>query len=125
VYAPAAGRVVSVHDGARDHLSRSSWLAYSYMIIEGMFRELAGSRFLLGNHLVVDIGEGCFAALAHLKRGSITVRSGEDIASGQPVAQVGNSGNSTEPHLHFQLMDGPHPATAAGLPFAFRFTGVR
>ena len=125
IYAPAFGQVVAVRDSARDHLSRSNWLAFGYLLIEGSLRELAGSRFLLGNHVVVDVGGGCFAVLAHLKRGSVAVKPGDRIEEGQRLAECGNSGNTTEPHVHFQLMDSRYPAIAAGVPFAFAFTGIR
>ena len=47
------------------------------------------------------------------------VRPGDQVVAGQQLARCGNSGNSTEPHLHFQVMDHPRPAFAAGLPFEF------
>ena len=119
LYAPADATVVRVHQGARDHRSRSSWAAYAYLMAEGMVRELAGSRFLLGNHIVLDLGDGVYAVLAHLRRGSATVEPGDRVSAGRQIAECGNSGNSSEPHVHFQLMDSRHPAIAAGLPFTF------
>jgi Peptidase family M23 len=119
ILAPADGRVVRVRDGARDHLTRSTWPAVAYMLLEACGREAGGSRHVLGNFVVLDLGDGAYAALAHLQRGSIAVRAGERVRSGQPLARCGNSGNSSEPHLHLQLMDDPRPLIAAGLPFAF------
>jgi murein DD-endopeptidase MepM/ murein hydrolase activator NlpD len=69
--------------------------------------------------VVVDIGDGAFAAIAHLQQGSARVRPGELVRRSEPIGNCGNSGNSSEPHVHFQLMDGPRPALAAGLPFVF------
>jgi murein DD-endopeptidase MepM/ murein hydrolase activator NlpD len=74
---------------------------------------------LLGNHVVLDLGGGIYAVLAHLKRGSIGVQKGQVVRVGQKLAECGNSGNSSEPHIHFQLMDTPRAAFAAGLPFRF------
>jgi murein DD-endopeptidase MepM/ murein hydrolase activator NlpD len=74
---------------------------------------------LLGNHVVLDMGDGIFAVLAHLRHGSVKVKKGQRIRAGQPLAECGNSGNSSEPHIHFQLMDNPRTALAAGLPFRF------
>ena len=85
----------------------------------GVVRELLGPGGLLGNHIVIDLGDGAYAALAHLKRRSITVSEGQQVNLGQELAACGNSGNSSEPHLHFQLMDSQRLAFAAGLPFAF------
>ena len=59
-----------------------------------------------GNHLVLDLGGGRFLLMAHLKSGSVTVAEGDRVRAGQPVGAVGNSGNSTEPHLHLQLQTG-------------------
>ncbi|MBB2947466.1 hypothetical protein FB565_007237 [Actinoplanes lutulentus] len=117
VYAPSEGTVVRVHDSARDHRSRNSWAAYFYLIAEGMVREFGGPKLLLGNHVILDTGDGIHAVLAHLKIGSISVKVGQEVTAGQEIGQCGNSGNSSEPHLHFQLMDSPRPMFAAGLPF--------
>ncbi|MGH3910561.1 MAG: M23 family metallopeptidase, partial [Pseudonocardiaceae bacterium] len=56
---------------------------------------------------------------AHLQRGSARVAAGAVVRAGQHIADCGNSGNSTEPHLHLQLMDHPRVAVAAGLPVEF------
>ena len=62
------------------------------------------------------IGAGQYAAYAHLRRGSVLVRPGDRVYRGQIIAECGNSGNTSEPHLHFQLMDRRRPALAAGVP---------
>ncbi len=118
VLAPAAGTVVRTHDRARDHWSRNSWPGYVLLLAESV-RELAGPSWILGNHVVIDIGGGVYAALAHLQRGSIRVRPGDAVAAGEPVGRCGNSGTSSEPHLHFQLMDHPRVVLADGVPFTF------
>jgi murein DD-endopeptidase MepM/ murein hydrolase activator NlpD len=74
--------------------------------------------------VVLDLGGGVYAALAHLRRGSLRVRPGDRVAAGQQLAECGNSGNSTEPHLHFQLMDHPSVLLAAGLPLRFDQVGL-
>ncbi|MGW5847992.1 M23 family metallopeptidase [Streptomyces sp. NPDC055254] len=125
VYAVADATVVRVSDRWRDHASRNSWPAALYqMLIAGGFRDLAGAGCVLGNHVVLDLGEGRYAAYAHLRRGSAAVRPGDRVTAGTLLGRCGNSGNSTEPHLHFQLMDGPDPDTARGLPFTWRGVGV-
>ncbi|MFC8571417.1 M23 family metallopeptidase [Streptomyces sp. NPDC057245] len=123
--AVADGTVVRVDDGQRDHLSRTSLPALLYlMTVEGSVREMTGVRRIVGNHLVVDLGDGTHALYAHVRRGSFAVREGDRVRAGQPVARCGNSGNSTEPHVHFQLMDGPDPDTARGVPFTWTGIGV-
>ncbi|GAA2383752.1 hypothetical protein GCM10010420_02330 [Streptomyces glaucosporus] len=124
VLAVADATVVRVRDGRRDHLSRNSWPALPLFFAEAFVRDAAGPAFLLGNHLVLDLGDGTYALYAHLMRGSLTVREGERVRAGQTVARVGNTGNSTEPHLHFQLMSTADPFTARGLPFRWRGIGV-
>ncbi|SBT94899.1 Peptidase family M23 [Streptomyces sp. DI166] len=123
--AVADGTVVRADDRQRDHLSRSSLPGLLYlMLAEATVREIAGVRRIVGNHLVLDLGDGTHALYAHLKRGSLTVAEGEKVPAGQVVARCGNSGNSSEPHVHFQLMDGPDPVTAKGIPFRWRGIGV-
>jgi hypothetical protein len=117
VRSPADGVVVRVHDRQRDHRSRTSWPSLAYLLVEAAIREFLGSSRILGNHVVVDLGDGRFAALAHLRRGSVAVLPGQRVRAGEPVAECGNSGNSTEPHLHLQVMDHPQAMLAAGLPF--------
>lgn len=119
VVAPAAGRVVRTHGWERDHLSRSSPFGLAYLLVESV-REFLGPSRILGNHVVLELGGGVYALVAHLQRGSITVRTGDRVEAGQPLAACGNSGNSTEPHVHFQLMDRPRVLMAAGLPMRLR-----
>ncbi|MFF4318675.1 M23 family metallopeptidase [Streptomyces sp. NPDC001568] len=125
VLAVADATVVRVSDRWRDHASRNSWpAAVHQMLIAGGLRDLVGAGCVLGNHVVLDLGEGRYAVYAHLRRGTLAVRPGDRVSAGRLLAECGNSGNSTEPHLHFQLMDGPDPDTARGLPFTWRGVGV-
>ncbi|MEU0194887.1 M23 family metallopeptidase [Streptomyces afghaniensis] len=123
--AVADGTIVRATDGQRDHLSRTSPLALLYlMVVEASVRDVSGAGRVVGNHVVLDLGDGTYALYAHLQRGSLTVREGDRVTAGQPLARCGNSGNSTEPHLHFQLMDAPDPDTARGVPFTWRGIGA-
>lgn len=70
-----------------------------------------------GNHIVQDIGDGNYALYAHLSPGSIKVKVGDRLTSGQVIALLGNSGNSDGPHLHFHVMSTPDPLRSNGLPF--------
>jgi len=72
-----------------------------------------------GNLVVLDLGRGRHAFYSHLQAGSIRVRQGDRVTSGQPLALLGNSGNSNAPHLHFQVGDGPSLLFSNGLPFVF------
>src|SRR5690606_372292 len=68
-----------------------------------------------GNHVIVDCG-GFNVELAHLRQGSVAVSAGDAVGAGDPVGAVGNSGNTTEPHLHVHAVD---PQTGLGLPMSF------
>ena len=73
-----------------------------------------------GNHVILKLGRGVFAGYAHLKPGTVRVRRGQRVRAGQVLGKLGNSGQSTGPHLHFQLMNRPSFLDADGLPFVFR-----
>jgi hypothetical protein len=74
-----------------------------------------------GNRVIVDIGGGRYVAYGHLRPGSIParVREGARLRAGELIGRVGNSGNSSAPHLHLQVMDSPSIVDATGLPFVF------
>ncbi len=79
---------------------------------------------ITGNAIVLDLGSGRYALYAHLLKGSLKVREGDTVEAGQVLAQLGNTGNSDGPHLHFQVMDNRSPLNSSGLPYVFRhFTG--
>ncbi|MGB5952137.1 MAG: M23 family metallopeptidase [Ornithinimicrobium sp.] len=60
-----------------------------------------------------------YVALAHLQYRSISSAIGDVVRPGQQLGACGNSGKSTEPHVHVQVMDGPDPMAAQGVPIAF------
>lgn len=72
-----------------------------------------------GNSVVVDMGGGNFALYAHLQKGSVRVRPGDRVTTGQVLGLLGNTGNSDAPHLHFHVMNGPVPLASQGLPYVF------
>ncbi|WP_068615951.1 M23 family metallopeptidase [Paenibacillus tuaregi] len=74
-----------------------------------------------GNHVVIDHGHGEYSLLAHLKKGSVKVSKGDIVKKGDLLALCGNSGNSSEPHLHFQVSD--HPLFTEGKSRLVRFEG--
>jgi hypothetical protein len=120
ILAPAGGRVVLVHEGEADHEARRSQLALLSYALTQVKRVRGGAGALAGNHVIFERDGGGYVVLAHLRSGSIRVEEGERLAIGQEVGRCGNSGNSTQPHVHLQVMDSPDPFTARGLPLAFR-----
>ena len=73
---------------------------------------------LAGNHVIMATA-GTYALYAHLAPGSVAVTRGQRVRAGELVGRVGHTGNSTAPHLHFQLMDSADPLRARGVPCAF------
>src|SRR6202030_3311323 len=72
-----------------------------------------------GNHVIMEIGNGLYAFYAHIQPGSIRVKVGDNVRRGQVLGLLGNSGNSTEPHLHFHICNANSELGCEGLPYAF------
>ena len=72
-----------------------------------------------GNYLVIDHGNGEFSLLGHIQKGSLAVKAGDAVTRGQPVAKIGSSGSSHNPHVHYELRTGAD-LNAEGLPATFR-----
>ncbi len=106
VLAVADGRISDLKDGLPDNAGQN----------EENTRNITLDN-IVGNYLTVDLGRGRFALYAHLQPGSLKVRLGDNVRTGQVLARLGNSGNSDEPHLHFQLMDANSPLASEGLPY--------
>lgn len=70
-----------------------------------------------GNHIIEDLGGGVWAMYAHLVKGSLLVKPGDKVKKGQKIAELGNTGNSSAPHLHFQLMDNASLLQADAVPY--------
>lgn len=78
------------------------------------------SQNAFGNHIVIDHNNGEFSILAHLEQNSVVVKIGQPVESGDVIAQCGNSGKSTEPHLHYHLQNSPNVNQKhSGLPVYF------
>ncbi|WP_036435142.1 M23 family metallopeptidase [Mycobacterium sp. URHB0044] len=107
IHAVADGPVVSVLDGLPEQVPGQS--------PTGLPLEQYG-----GNHVVQDIGDGNYAFYAHMKTGTVKVKPGDRLTSGQVIGNLGNSGNTDAPHLHFHVMSGPDPLMANGVPFLLK-----
>lgn len=117
--APIDGEVVAVHDGDDDHSAYRGLPSLWYAVTQGK-RARLGWAALAGNHVMIRDRQGVVLALCHLMRDSARVRVGQRVAAGDVVGRCGNSGNSTEPHVHVQAMSGADPATAVAVPLSFR-----
>ncbi|HVI59987.1 MAG TPA: M23 family metallopeptidase [Luteimonas sp.] len=90
--------------------------------VDGLPDQAIGTRnteAIAGNHVMLDLGQGEYALLAHLRRGSVAVKPGQHVARGETIGRCGNSGNTSEPHLHFHLQDAPEFGKGDGLPASF------
>jgi hypothetical protein len=113
IHAVAGGRVVAIVDGLPEQ-------------VPGQNPTGLPLDQYAGNHIVQVIDDGNYVLYGHLKTGSIKVKVGDRLSSGQVIALLGNSGNSDGPHLHFHVMSTPDPLRSNGLPFvlsSFRLDG--
>jgi hypothetical protein len=117
--APARGVVVAVHDGELDHQAFRGIPSIRYALTQQQ-RADNGWSGLGGNHVVIEVGAGAFVALCHLRQGSIRVSLGQPVALADEIGQCGNSGNSTEPHVHVQAMDALDLSHARAIPISFQ-----
>nr|WP_090341260.1 M23 family metallopeptidase [Mycolicibacterium malmesburyense] len=106
IHAVGDGRVVSVLDGLPEQ-------------VPGRNPTGLPLNQYAGNHVVQDLGDGNFALYAHIKTGTVAVKPGDRLTAGQVIGNVGNTGNTSAPHLHFQVMSSPDPLGSNGLPFEF------
>lgn len=118
VLAPVAGLVVAVHDSAEDHGSYRGLPSVGYAVTQRR-RVAAGWVALAGNHVMIESDDGPVVALCHLQHGSVSVRTGQRVEVGEPLGRCGNSGNSTEPHVHVQAVDRPDVLHASAVPITF------
>lgn len=117
IVSPVAGEIVAAYDGEPDHAAHRGLPSLGYALTQGR-RAAAGWHALAGNHVMIRC-EGGVVALCHLQHGSLTVTVGEQVRTGQPVARCGNSGNSTEPHVHVQAIDRLPVEVASAVPMSF------
>ncbi len=107
IHAVTNGKIVAVKDGIPENVPNSGKLAVPITY-----------ETLAGNYIIEDLGDGHFAAYAHLRPGTLKVKVGDTVHAGDVLAHLGNTGNSSEPHLHFQVCDAPSFPASEGLPFA-------
>jgi len=78
-----------------------------------------GLTAITGNYVMIDHGRNEYSLYAHLRPGSVRVHVGDQVKTGDVIGELGSSGNSTEPHLHFHVCDKPDPLMCAGIPMTF------
>lgn len=116
VIAPAAGHIVVARNDRPDQpIADKSDAAY--------FAPEYPNGGDPGNLVVIDHGNGEFSMIGHLQKGSVRVRQGDRVAQGQIIGLIGNSGDTTGPHVHYQLQNGPDWERSDGLPVTFANVG--
>lgn len=110
VLAPGDGKVIKVVSNIEDNPAPGKSINIS------LVKDL---NQIIGNHIIIDHGNNEFSLLAHFKKDSIRVKEGDIVKQGQVIGKVGNSGGSTAPHLHYQLMNGKEIFKCDGLPVKF------
>ncbi len=108
IHAVASGTVTQIKDGLPQNTPGAKSLAVPITL------ETIG-----GNHVIVDIGDGLFAFYAHMQPGSLRVKVGDSVHVGQVLGLIGNTGNSSEPHLHFDICNASSELACEGIPYAF------
>lgn len=125
VLATADGRVIGAeNDQAQDPSAmqrpNESQEAYFARLQKEQGERLAkGLVAITGNYVMIDHGKDEYSLYAHLQPGSVRVRVGDQVKAGEVIGKLGSSGNSTEPHLHFQVCDKSNPLMCAGIPVNF------
>ncbi|QDQ02233.1 M23 family metallopeptidase [Lysinibacillus fusiformis] len=118
---PVSGKVVSVHNGEPDHEARRSILTLIPYMLGQADRIRKGPEAVAGNYVIIAPDNAdLYIAIVHLQLDSIVVEEGQDISEGQYFANCGNSGNSTQPHIHIQAMDSTDFSNTQGVPLYFR-----
>jgi murein DD-endopeptidase MepM/ murein hydrolase activator NlpD len=110
--------VVGVHGTAPDHHSFRGLPSVGYALTQRR-RAAAGWAELAGNHVMIETRDGAVISVCHLQRGSVEVQLGQSVRVGEPLGRCGNSGNSTEPHVHVQAVDRRDVLNATAVPITF------
>ncbi|NLK86505.1 MAG: M23 family metallopeptidase [Clostridiaceae bacterium] len=107
VFAPADGTVICFRNDRPDSKTYGNGSTDSSV------------KDIRGNFIVIRHTDKEYSFIAHLLPGSITVKKGQQVKRGERIARCGNSGNTSEPHIHFHIQDGKGIFTSAGLPVVF------
>lgn len=108
LFAPVAGTIVAAEDGTEDSVGLNL---------------VSDPEKATGNHVIIETEDGRFVLLAHIRNGTVSVAKGDAVVAGQPIGEVGNSGNTTAPHLHMQVQTHASTWDEANRSVPFAFTG--
>lgn len=94
------------------------------LAVDGLPDHARDVRNPAGNHVVIEAASDRFVFLAHFRKGSVLVRPGQRVKTGEPLGRVGNSGNSDAPHLHVHVQDTPTLNEGNGQEMVFKGINV-
>ena len=120
VFSPFNGIVVEVSNNVNDRSNLNLFRDLIKGLVLAPRNRNKGMSYFLGNYIIIESTDGIFALLAHLKKGSVLVKKGQNVETSELIAQVGNSGNTIQPHLHFQLMTENDPSKSVPIPFILK-----
>ncbi len=112
VYAPSSGKVIEIQNGIPDN-------DFNGKTVKMPALAPTVDPQGLGNHIIIDHGNGEFSMLLHLKKGSVKVKVGQMVITDQELAKVGFSGDAIYPHLHYMVTNGRKVVGSDGLPSYF------
>jgi murein DD-endopeptidase MepM/ murein hydrolase activator NlpD len=126
IYAIGDGTVVSVlntQDESEDLLKKPEEDETEYLQRVQLNQQnllMKGFKYILGNHVIIKHAHGEYSFYVHMKQGSINLKEGDKVKQGDEIGALGNSGNSTEPHLHFHVANSPNFVESRSLPIRFK-----
>jgi hypothetical protein len=120
VYAPGSGIVIETQNDVPDNSFENKSIKYPDIPTE---MDSLG----MGNHVIINHGNGEYSVILHMEKGSLQVKTGDRVVAGQKIGRVGFSGDAIFPHVHYTVMNGPNEQLYEGVPSNFRnyklFTG--
>ena len=124
LYAPVSGKIVAVESSLPNMPPQIAQIAD--LALAEKAAEQAANQSPAGNHVVIQTEVGLFVYLAHMKPGSATVAVGDTVEVGDILGQVGNTGNTSEPHVHIHTQNSLDlfDPTAAGIPMVWNNVSI-
>jgi len=121
IFAPFSATVVEASDGYPERQTFD--MIHNFLVVSRNALAFNQNKIrlkdLAGNYVILK-GDESYAVLVHMREDSVMVNRGDNVDIGDLLGEVGHSGNSTMPHLHFHLMDNPDAFIAKGIPCSFK-----
>jgi len=121
ILTPVNGKVIKIHDNEIDNkVRRSLFAGIPYMLTQKK-RLKERIENITGNYIIIQPEDSeDFICIVHIKKNSFVVQEEEYVSVGEHLADCGNSGNSTQPHIHIQAMSSLNLNTTKGIPLYFK-----